>query len=271
MSIAYTRRTVFAQMHLSRTLSAVTTLMLMTTECFCTTRANVKLLALKTKTPGSTSHRTNYQQWSSNPANVLIQRPAAPFTGVCCMSAGLLSASRRLTGETNSDPMLKVKFEDNMLRNPRGSYRVTTSPIRASDSGRPHTALSKYTRPHRPVSVRDRQRSNRPNGDARQLQSTRSMREGAARQKSRRRPPLIISELPSKGNSEEPEKQQTDNDSKMGGWTGDPEVVASPLVNKVNRDFAHKYFVGKRQRAHYVGLAPDFNLAQLMLSIRNEQ
>jgi len=237
----------------------------MTTEWFRVTTANAKSFVVKTKTPSSTTsdHReyryfTYDLQQHSKPATVLARKTAALFTGVCCTSPRSFSASRR---PADSESLNKVNSEAKMSRNSRDSqqtpktrsYRLTTSSTRGrvSHDARPHTALSTET-------ARRRLRSS--NDDARELQkqqARRSINPGAVTQKIRRRPPLVIDEIATKDSS-----QPTDNSSQLGGWSGDPEVLAEPLANKVTRDFANKYFVGKRHSAHKDGLASGFNLAQ---------
>ena len=265
-----------AQMHLSRTISAVlTTLTLMTTDYFCNTiLVNSESFGTKIETTGldgTSPDHTAYRHGDddrhlqrNDPATLLAKRSTAPLIGAGRMNMFRVRPTRRRAGAVDSASANKANFEGKISRNSTATwhsqqtlktagYWLMSSPIRASSGARPHTMLSTLTRTdagRRPVSVRRRRTD-----DARQLrQGTWSISQNDMGDKARRRPPLNSSELVSKENSQEELKPITDNSSQLGGWYGDPEVDAKPLVNKDNRDFYHKYFVGKRHRLPTVWL-----------------
>ena len=134
---------------------------------------------------------------------------------------------------------------------------MRTSLIRVSSGAGPHTATITRTDTLRRRWITD---------DApklQQRQSTWSISQDAVEEKARRRPLLVTDELASTDNRrKELDGQTTDNFSQLSGWSGDPEVAATPLFSKVNRGFSHKYFVGKRHRSHNDDMASGLSLTQ---------
>jgi len=261
-----------AQMHLSRTVSAVlTTVTLITTEHFCNASVAAESFGTRTRTKIprrlhsiTTDHR-GYRHAADNhhhrhdPATPVDRRAAAPFNGVCCITSSNLY---RKSGLVDWTPVNKAIIEGKNSRDSTAtwdsqqtlrmaSYWLIKSLIKVTAAARPHTSLSMQTR--RRLSADDA-------AELKQRQATRLLSRNAIGQKARRRPPLVTDDLA--GQDNELDKETTDNSSQPGGWSGDPEMSAIPLVNTVKvKHFGQKYFVGKRHHSHSDGLVSAFSLA----------
>jgi len=248
---------------MSRTTSAVLlTLMLTLAECFRNTRthANAKSFMVKTKTPGlpiTTSDVDDHQQRRKGATN--RSAAAALLTGVCCMSSTLFATSRRLADVAHEHSTNRANFEHKTSRNSAAtwsiqqtppkiaSYALTSSPVRR------RVSAGVRSQTERAASARRRLRSS---------QATSSVRQDVVTEQTRPRQPVVILQLANNNDIQDPEQQSTS--SHMGGSAGDPQIVAAPLSNNVNRDLARKYFVGKRYSAHNDSPTSVFNLAQLI-------
>ncbi len=189
-------------MHLSRTISAVlTTLMLMTTELFCNTSVNAESFGMRMKTGlqhSTTSDHTVHRyvagdrhQRNNPAATPLCKRATALFIGVRCMPK-LFPESCRQAGVADSTSANNAIFKGKMSCNSTAAtskrqqalktarYWLRTSLIRVSPGAGPNTATTTRTDTRRRRWITD----DAP--ELQQRQSTWSINQDAVEEKARR-------------------------------------------------------------------------------------